>query len=788
LIHTEKSGNLPAARTHERVAVTDMIVHELPIESKTAFVLEEIFPRLPSPKLRFDDCAKKQQKTRSATTPPDSILKAKMTRSAVSGSQPLRQRGPIGRLLQFRQKMLDQFATLGVAFDTFMAELKTSELSRKEFQRFLNKHFLHLSKEELDGIFDFLDTDKNGHISLEEFERAIESHIPIRSLEDLRRKWIALGFTSMRQVVREMDPTREHSRRLTLAEFGPLLARVGVSEDFEHGIVFSAVSDDKQGTTTLNELTAALAAVSPSLLLEDIRDRLIKQFGSLKEAFAVIDIDKDIRIKRTEFLTYAVQHWKMSAYEAKKAFHLMDVDGNSSLTRSEFVSALALSEPSLHLEDIRKKVRQRYKSIREALVSTDDHSGDQEDRMAGTRKLEVPLLPELRRIQTDASTIPPSPSKSTTFALGSAANRDHSFGGSGALGASAGFLSSFQENRVDYQEKEQQTPEEFHALLAQVQFSETDTQLLFQMADIDGDGMLEPHEFNRAILLFAPCCVLEDLRLECLRTHTNVKDAFAAIPKERWDVVFDLDELKLMLEDLDLSTGVDIEAVHDVVESLREGGVTIGELTVALQASASGAAVPLTEEELNARATQQIHWQMAPFHRSAAELRHGLRQRFLENKARHHFEHKPDEAFKPLHIQHRRSKRRRGSLDKTKPSSANANGVGNSDTSKHSETDTKEEQDLQQRSRVVLADPQLKHSWLRVTHQLESGLESRDSAPLLDKIQGYYSNAGATMGKDAAVLFAKQSRLEHMRTANIHQAALTSSLVKRFTTQPWHVP
>eukprot|EP00971_Amphidinium_carterae_P162400 3219254-Amphidinium_carterae.1 len=70
----------------------------------------------------------------------------------------------------------------------------------------------------------------------------------------------------------------------------------------------------------------------------------------------------------------------MSAYEAKKAFHLMDVDGNSSLTRSEFVSALALSEPSLHLEDIRKKVRQRYKSIREALVSTDDHSGDQEAR------------------------------------------------------------------------------------------------------------------------------------------------------------------------------------------------------------------------------------------------------------------------------------------------------------------------------------------------------------------------------------------------------------------------
>ena len=97
-------------------------------------------------------------------------------------------------------------------------------------------------------IFEFLDHDKNGHVlrfecfykeaepeewvvrgvvSLEEFHTAVEAAAPVKSLEagresegkpsegglpreslsrdvpeDLRRKWIALGYTSMRQVER----------------------------------------------------------------------------------------------------------------------------------------------------------------------------------------------------------------------------------------------------------------------------------------------------------------------------------------------------------------------------------------------------------------------------------------------------------------------------------------------------------------------------------------------------------------------------------------------------------
>eukprot|EP00403_Amphidinium_massartii_P002130 CAMPEP_0178377454 /NCGR_PEP_ID=MMETSP0689_2-20121128/3926_1 /TAXON_ID=160604 /ORGANISM="Amphidinium massartii, Strain CS-259" /LENGTH=971 /DNA_ID=CAMNT_0019997507 /DNA_START=131 /DNA_END=3043 /DNA_ORIENTATION=- len=813
----------------EKVASpTEIVRHELPNESKTAVVLEEIFPRVASAAksscpssspMRADEdrsCLRKTgNRNRSLMPGPlEGGLRARSGRipGPALGTRKTtadrHDRGPISRLLQFRQKMLEQFSTLSLAFDTFIAELKTPELSRKEFHRFLHKHLVHLSKEEQESIFEFLDNDKNGSISLKEFERAIEAHTPVRTLEDLRRKWIALGFGSMRQVIKEMDPSRENiSRRLTLTEFGPMLLRVGITEEIEQGVIFKNVSDtnDENGTTTLNELSSALAAISPSLLLEDIRDRLIKQFGSLKEAFAVLDIDKDVKLKRTEFINYAVQHWRMSAYEAKKAFHLMDVSSSSTLTRTEFVSALALSEPDLHLEEIRKKVRQRYKSIREALECSneeEEHSG--KDGLGDTHR-STDGLAESRRRRSDS---PLSPVKGSTFVPGGAAARDHAFGGqSGGLSSTRGdkldFLSSFKEGRLDYHEKEQQTPEEFHAILSQVQFSEMDTQVLFQMADIDGDGCLEPTEFNRAILLFAPCCVLEDLRLECFRSHARVKDAFASVPSDKRDAILELEELKQLLEDLDLSVGVDVEAVHDVVEPLREGGITVGELIVALQASASGATVPLTEDELNARARQQIHWQMAPFHRSAAELRQGLRQKYVDNKQPRHAEHKVEDITHALHLQHRRSRRRRASSGSPRGASGGLapvpsmtkNGdssaapvdkaADGSDDRQRQKQQQLQQQHHQHQNEQPKHDPQqgddiwrssephLKHSWMKVAEQLESGLQSLDSAPLLDRIQGYYSNAGTTISNDAAVLSQKQSRLEHMKVEKKHQAALT---------------
>ena len=53
-----------------------------------------------------------------------------------------------------------------------------------------------------------------------------------------------------------------------------------------------------------------------------------------------------------------------ASFQARKMFREIDVDASGEISRNEFVSAIGLSEPSLFLEDLRKKVRQRFRSFK----------------------------------------------------------------------------------------------------------------------------------------------------------------------------------------------------------------------------------------------------------------------------------------------------------------------------------------------------------------------------------------------------------------------------------------
>lgn len=64
-------------------------------------------------------------------------------------------------------------------------------------------------------------------------------------------------------------------------------------------------------------------------------------------------------------------------------------------------------------------------------------------------------------------------------------------------------------------EQESRTPEEFHSTLASLQLTEQEALALFQLIDIEGTGRLNPTQILRGMRLFAPSCVLEDLRLNC---------------------------------------------------------------------------------------------------------------------------------------------------------------------------------------------------------------------------------------------------------------------------------
>merc|ERR1740130_1394598 len=74
-------------------------------------------------------------------------------------------------------------------------------------------------------------------------------------------------------------------KEYTLAEFGVALSRTGIDDPAEHLAMFMAIQDDgdKNGIVTLDQLVAAIATVSPPLLLEELREKLIRKFGALEE-------------------------------------------------------------------------------------------------------------------------------------------------------------------------------------------------------------------------------------------------------------------------------------------------------------------------------------------------------------------------------------------------------------------------------------------------------------------------------------------------------------------------
>ncbi|CAE7232932.1 AP1M1 [Symbiodinium sp. CCMP2592] len=348
----------------------------LPREEMTASLLDEIYPRRPPSREKEEDARGKSQnqklRKQTASNLPEQTGHISGERATLANglaaNKNLSQASR--RLIHFRQRILEKFSTMKSAFETFAQEHgphgTTKELTKKEFSRFLFRHFNGLPKEEHIKIFEFLDHDKNGVVSLDEFHTAVEAAAPVKSLEDLRRKWIALGYTSMRQALLGMDLHKEPGRSFTLAEFGAHLARVGIEEEIEHQNIFGAIRDPHSShqTVTLEMLAAAMSAISPSLLLEDLRDKILKKFGTLSNCFAALDMDQGESLDIGEFIRYAVPAWKLTAHEAGKAFRLIDVDGSLQISKDEFVTALTLSEPNLYLDEIRRKVRQRFRSMR----------------------------------------------------------------------------------------------------------------------------------------------------------------------------------------------------------------------------------------------------------------------------------------------------------------------------------------------------------------------------------------------------------------------------------------
>mmetsp|Transcript_45095 Transcript_45095/g.107200 ORF Transcript_45095/g.107200 Transcript_45095/m.107200 type:complete len:1048 (-) Transcript_45095:114-3257(-) len=439
-------------------------------------------------------------------------------------------------MMEFRRRLLEKFSTTKEAFDALSHELPMDkELSKKELRRVLHRQGLESTREERDAIFDALDVDKSGHLSMAQFHIAVEAAAPVRTVGDLRRRWLASGFTSMAAAVSLMDEGMTRSRRLTLKEFGEALSRVSVPDALEHAAIFNIVLDphDKQGRVSIAELASAIASVSPSLDLEDLRDKVVRRYsGKIERAYGDLDPKHRGDMDRHTFVSGLMRRLGCTEADANKIFRKIDIDGNGDVSREEFATALELSEPSLFHEDLRLRIRQRFRSIQDTFKEAfSETTGEDVD--------EIPAL----------------------------------------------------------------SLEKFQELLLPLGLTESEISKLFKLVDLDGDMTLTVKEFLKGIKFFAPSCVLEDLRMQCLQRAPYITDVFKEVDRtEQLDRV----GFTQTLAELDLLAGVSIDSIFDLLDVRNDGQVSIGMLIAALKSGGPGSRLRLPEGERNDRARHEV--------------------------------------------------------------------------------------------------------------------------------------------------------------------------------------
>jgi len=316
-------------------------------------------------------------------------------------------------------------------------------------------------------------------------------------------------------------------------------------------------------------------------------------------------------------------------------------------------------------------------------------------------------------------------------------------------------------------------PDEWHSMLMQVQLSEFETSLVFSMVDINRDGHVTALEFVRGIGLFAPACSLEDLRQQCLKHHVREADAFATLSQETRLQPLCPENLGKELQRLDLSSGLDIRALVDIIEPSGFSKVTIGELIAALQCSSPGIQLRLPTPQLDAKVRQQVRWTMAPFHKSAAELRSDVRAGpppvLASQNSTGAGELRSDVRAGPppvLVSQNSTGVVRHSGLK----------GRVHSRSGKlHSQKQEASLQQQQQDSTLALP-PDMRKSYSKISQFLcDTGAEESDG--IMERIRGYYSSAGNLAATDRQLLAERHSRSQQFSKSSGHYSVLEQPLV-----------
>lgn len=482
-------------------------------------------------------------------------------------------------LREFRRRILLRFSSVLEAFHSVDLDANR-KLTLKEWRAVLSSQGL-ASTSEARVLFELMDADKDGQLTLAEFHVGMESIAPVKDLESMRKRLLCLGCSSMMQALAVMAGSSEDitMRPLSFSEFASALNRVWIVEPAEHWAIFEAVRSDpntrhSEATVSLAELACALESVSPCLILEELRDRLLKRWKTILASWEALcsgakhGDSAAKRIGPEEFQHLATSQLGLTNSEAAKVFTLIDIDCSGTISRGEFLGAMNLSSPSLIIEDLRRKVRQRYLSIDLAFRSAFEHLEGEE------------------------------------------LNNDM-----------------------------QLSLEEFADILEPLEISRADTRFLFNTMAGDSRLKLTLFEFFKGVRLVAPSCILEGIRLQLIQSYGGIAEAFGQVsvadrraPLDRKCFVILLQQLQVDCEQADLA--------FDFLDVRNTGIVTINEIAAALLNIVTGSWNKAAPSDREIRAEREVKNMFAPNHRAVNELKRrvklGLREATTDHMPRIH--------------------------------------------------------------------------------------------------------------------------------------------------------
>jgi Ca2+-binding EF-hand superfamily protein len=465
-------------------------------------------------------------------------------------------------LRQFRTRILERFSSVMEAFNIVDCDA-SKKLTLKEWNCVLFASGL-ANYREARLLFEVMDADRDGSLTMLEFHVGLEAIAPVTSLEAFRKRLLCVGFTSMYQAVTVMDGGGDDttSRQLNFLEFSDCMRRVFISEPMEHRAIFELVRSDPGLRRTdvkisLADLASALAAVSPCLLLEDLRSRLMKRHVSISHAWHALSDDEALghAFGIECFTKHATERLGLSPTEASKAFRLIDIDDSGEISHVEFVSAMSVSQPSLIYEDLRHKIRQRYLSIdvafRDAFETLDGEELDDEK----------------------------------------------------GLGA-----------------------EEFADILEKLEMSRKCTMRLFGIIDGSLRHELTLCEFFKGVRLFAPSSMLEGIRLQLLQSSYSIADAVCSVVSDR-TLRMDRNTFGSVLGKLQVHCDEShIDLMFDFLDVRDVGLVTVSEMIAALQNVQPGGREQVDPGLREERAEHFIKAELAPFHKTVTDLKRRIKQ------------------------------------------------------------------------------------------------------------------------------------------------------------------